>query len=317
MIKDGISRKNHVLTFLDMTSGQGAFRSRAYRLICLSVMLACGARPENAGAVGKPEIVAEGLQGGEGPVWSRDGYLLFSDTAVRKIYKYAPGQGKSVYREESDGANGNAFDRQGRLYSCEYIARRVTRTSKTGKIEVLADNYQGKRLNAPNDIVVRRDGHVYFTDPLFTPLDHRDLDIYGVYHINPAGEMELVASPKGRPNGIALSPTGKILYVGNTDERNIRAYDLDRKGKASNERVVISDLPGGPDGLKTDSKGNLYISARGIQIYSSAGKHLVAIEIPGGARNCAFGDRDFKTLYITGRTTLYRLRLNVKGAVQY
>jgi gluconolactonase len=193
----------------------------------------------------------------------------------------------------------------------------VTRTTKTGKIETLVDSYQGKRLNAPNDIVVRADGQVYFTDPLFTPLDHRDLDIYGVYHVTATGEMELVASPKGRPNGIALSPKGRILYVGNTDEKNIRAYDLDRKGKASNERILIADLPGGPDGLKTDSKGNLYIMARGIQIYSPAGKHLGAIEAPGRARNCAFGDRDFRSLYITGRTILYRVRLNVKGAVQY
>ena len=300
-----------MLVFLHMTGVRG------YRLIYLTVMLARAARPESVGAIGKPEAVADGFQGGEGPVWSRDGYLLLSDTGARKIYKYVPGRGKSVYREQSDGANGNAFDRQGRLYSCEYVARRVTRTLKTGKIETLVDNYQGKRLNAPNDIVVRRDGHVYFTDPLFTPLDHRDLDIYGVYHINPAGGMELVASPKGRPNGIALSPTGKILYVGNTDEKNIRAYDLDRKGKASNERILIADLPGGPDGLKADSKGNLYITARGIQIYSPAGKHLGVIEVPGGARNCAFGDPDFKSLYITGRTTLYRVRLDVKGAIQY
>ena len=310
-------RKNRVLIFLDMISVRRACPSRSYPLICLTVMLACTAYPESASVLGKPEVVADGFLAGEGPVWSRDGYLLVSDTEARRIYKYVPGQGKSVYREHSDGANGNTLDRQGRLYSCEYVARRVTRTSKTGKIETLADNYQGKRLNAPNDIVVRRDGHVYFTDPLFTPLDHRDLDIYGVYHISPAGELELVASPKGRPNGIALSPTGKILYVGNTDERNIRAYDLDRKGKALNERIVISDLPGGPDGLKADSKGNLYITARGVQIYTPAGKHLGAIEIPGGARNCAFGDRDFKSLYITGRTTLYRVRLNVKGAVQY
>lgn len=287
------------------------------RLISLTVVIACSACPETKIAIGKVETVADGFQGGEGPVWSRDGYLLVSDTMARKIYKYVPGKGKSVYREQSDGANGNALDRQGSLYTCEYVARRVTRTSKTGKVDTLVDSYQGKRLNAPNDIIVRRDGHVYFTDPLFTPLDRRDLDIYGVYHVTPEGEMELVASPKGRPNGIALSPNGKILYVANTDERIIRAYDLDGKGKASNERVLITDMPGGPDGLKTDSKGNLYIAARGIQIYSPAGKHLGVIEVPGGARNCAFGDGDFKTLYITGRTSLFRVRLNVKGSAQY
>jgi hypothetical protein len=127
------------------------------------------------------------------------------------------------------------MDRQGRLYTCEYISRRVTRTSKSGKIEVLAEKWEGRRLNAPNDIVVRRDGHVYFTDPLFAPLEKRELDFYGVYHITPKGQMELVAKPKGRPNGIALSPDGKILYVASSDERNIRAYDVDKQRKP-NER---------------------------------------------------------------------------------
>lgn len=264
------------------------------------------------------KTLAEGLQGGEGPAWSRDGYLLLSDTQARKIFKYVPGQpGLSLFRENSGGANGNAFDRKGRLYTCEYVTRRVSRTMVSGTVEVFVERYQGKQFNAPNDIVVRKDGNVYFTDPLFTPLDKRDLDIYGVYRVAPgSAEAELVASPKGRPNGIALSPDGKILYVGNTDEKNIRAYDLSRKGAAANERVLIADLPSGPDGLKTDSKGNLYITARGVRIYSRDGKPLGIIETPGGARNCAFGDKDLKTLYITGRTTLYSVRVPFKGAIQ-
>ena len=265
----------------------------------------------------KVESIASGFPGGEGPVWSRAGYLLFSDFSTNTIHRYDPGKGVGVFRKDSNGANGNTFDRQGRLYTCEYRSRRVTRTNKSGKIAVLAERWEGKRLNAPNDIIVRRDGHVYFTDPLFTPLEHRELDFYGVYHIMPKGKMELIARPKGRPNGIALSPDGAILYVANTDERNIRAYDLDKQGKASNERVLIATLPGGPDGMRVDTKGNLFITGRNIAVYSPQGKPLGQIALPESARNCAFGDPDFKTLYITGSETLFRVRLETPGAIQY
>ena len=129
-----------------------------------------------------------------------------------------------IFRSNSNGASGNTFDAQGRLYTCESHLRRVTRADKKGKVEVIAEKYQGKRLNAPNDIVVRKDGQIYFTDPAFgNQEDSRELDFFGVYHISRRGELDLVAKPKGRPNGIALSPNGNILYVTNSDERNIRA----------------------------------------------------------------------------------------------
>jgi gluconolactonase len=130
--------------------------------------------------------------------------------------------------------------------------------------------------------------------------------------------MELIAAKQTRPNGIALSPEGKALYVANSDERNVSAWDLDRTGMASNERVVIPKLPGGPDGMKVDIKGNLYVTARGVQIYSPAGIHLGSIEVPGGvARNCAFGGKDFRTLYITGRSALFRVQMPVRGAIHH
>jgi gluconolactonase len=262
------------------------------------------------------EEVASGFPGGEGPVWSRRGFLIFSDYSRDRLYRLAPGKTPEVYREDSHGANGNAMDRQGRLYSCEYKSRRVTRTDRRGHVEVLVDQFEGKRFNAPNDIVVRRDGHVYFTDPLFTPLDHRDLDFYGVYHVTPQGAIEAIARMKTRPNGITLSPDGKVLYVADTDARNIRAYDLDRQGKASHERIAIENLQGGPDGIRTDAKGNLYIAARGVVVYSPEGRLLGKIATPVNPRNLAFGDRDLRMLYMVGNS-IFRVRLDVPGSVQY
>ncbi|MBI3680264.1 MAG: SMP-30/gluconolactonase/LRE family protein [Acidobacteria bacterium] len=264
------------------------------------------------------EKVAAGLRFTEGPVWSREGFLLFSDVPNNLVIKFVPGEGTKSFRENSNGTNGNTFDAQGRLYSCESRTRRVVRLKKDGAWEALADKWQGKRLNAPNDIVVRRDGHLWFTDPAFgEQADHRELDFYGVYHITPKGEMDLIARPQGRPNGIALSPNGRILYVANSDERNIRAYDVDRDGKASNERVLIRDIEGPPDGIRVDEKGNLYITCKGLAVYTAQGKLLRLIEMSETPANCAFGDSDFQTLYITARTSVYRIRLNVKGSVQY
>jgi len=262
------------------------------------------------------EQIATGFTGGEGPVWSRQGFLIFSDYGVDRIYKYTPGKPPEIFRENSHGANGNTMDRQGRLYTCEYKSRTVTRTDRNGRVEIFVDKFEGKRFNAPNDIVVRRDGEVYFTDPLFTPLDHRDLDFYGVYHVTPKRKIVAIARMKTRPNGIALSPDGKILYVANTDERNIRAYDLDKKGDASHEQIVIPDLPAGPDGIRTDAKGNLYITARGVVVYAPDGKQLGKINPPVSPRNLAFGDSDLKTLYMVG-DTVYKVRVDIPGSLQY
>ena len=263
------------------------------------------------------EKVAANHRFTEGHVWSREDFLLFSDVPANRIHKL-DASGVTVVRENSNGANGNTFDAQGRLYTCESRTRRVVRQDKEGKIEILAERWEGKRLNAPNDIVVRRDGHVYFTDPAFgNQADTRELDFYGVYHIPPKGPMELVAKPAGRPNGIALSPNGRILYVANSDERNVRAYDLDRSGKATGERVLISGIEGVPDGMRVDEKGNLYVTCKDLAVYTPEGRLLHRIEMSETPSNCAFGDPDFQTLYVTARTSVYRIRLNVKGAIQY
>ena|SRR5438552_2475136 len=264
------------------------------------------------------EHVASGYHFTEGPVWSREGYLLFSDVPDNKIIKLEAGQKPAVFRDNTNGANGNTFDSQGRLYSCESRTRRVVRIDKKGETQVLAERWEGRRLNAPNDIVVRKDGHIYFTDPAFgNQADTRELDFYGVYHITPKGQLNLIAKPAGRPNGIALSANGHLLYVANSDEHNVRAYDVDRNGEVSNERVAVSGIDGVPDGIRLDEKGNIYVAANGIAIYDSHGKLTLTHPLAETPANCTFGDPDFQTLYITARTSVYRLRLNVKGAVQY
>jgi gluconolactonase len=264
------------------------------------------------------EKVATGYIFTEGPAWSRDGYLIFSDIPGDKLLEFKPGGKPTNFRENSSGAIGNTFDAQGRLYSCESHSRRVTRTDRKGKIEVLAERWQGKRLNAPNDIVVRKDGQVYFTDPAFgNQQDSRELDFYGVFHISHRGELDVVAKSKGRPNGIALSPNGRILYVTNSDQRNVRAYDLDRNGEASNERVLISNIAGIPDGIKVDETGNLYVAAARIEVHTPEGKPIGGFVMQETPSNCAFGDVDLQSLYITARTSVYRVRLNVKGSLQY
>jgi len=287
------------------------------RRLCASVL---GALTPTALAQEEHQInrVAGGFRFTEGPAWSREGFLLFSDVPNDQILKYVPGEKPTVFRENSNGANGNAFDAQGRLYSCESRTRRVVRMDKKGNMQVLADKWAGKRLNAPNDIVIRKDGHVYFTDPAFgNQADTRELDFFGVYHITPKGELSVIAKPAGRPNGIAFAPGGHVLYIANSDEHNVRAYDVDHNGEVSGERVVISGVSGVPDGIRVDEKGNIYVAENGVAVYDAHGKLTETIEFSETPANCAFGDSDLQTLYITARTSLYRVRRNVKGALQY
>jgi gluconolactonase len=264
------------------------------------------------------EKVDTGFRFAEGPVWSREGFLLFSDGAKGELRKKPVGERSTMYREGHAGASGLAFDGQGRLYVCESRARRVIRIDKKGQLEVLAEKWEGKRLNAPNDIVVRRDGHIYFTDPAFgDQSDTKELDFHGLYHINPKGVVEVLAKSTTRPNGLALSSNGRILYMSNSDERNVRAYDVDRNGVLSGERVLVAKTQGVPGGMCTDEKGNLYVAAKDLAVYSAAGKLIHGMELSEGPSNCAFGDPDLQTLYITARTSVFKVHLDVKGALQH
>lgn len=273
--------------------------------------------PPNTPMSAGVERVASSLGYVEGPVWSKKGFLLFSDMLASRILKMAAANHVETYRDDSNGTNGNALDAQGRLYSCERDGRRVVRRGMNGHVTVIASLFEGKRLNDPNDVVVRGDGQVYFSDSRPKgSLQPFELDSAGLYHVNPQGKISLIAKMPA-PNGVTLTPDGHTLYVSDTAERTIIAYDLDADGNASRKRVFVSGIDGGPDGLRVARNGNVYIAARGIAIYSPAGKLLQTIELPETPANCAFGDRDLKTLYVTARTSIYRVRIPDQGFLLY
>ena len=292
-----------------MTGTCGAGGPRGYPA-CQLIFLLSLAQLAFAQGIGELrfERLAQGYRFTEGPAWSKEGgYLIFSDTPSDRLLKWAPGSAVTVYRADANGPAGNAFDAQGRLYTCETRTRRVTRTDKNGKIEVLADAWDGKRLNAPSQIAVARNGHVYFTDPAFgAQSDHRELDFHGVYHIPPKGAMTLVARFASRPRGIALSPNGRTLYVSNADDHNIRAWEVDRNGETANERVLATKIEGAPAGIAVDEQGNVWVAAKGIAIYSPEGKRVHLIELHDVVSSLAFGEADFKTLFIAARAVVFR-----------
>ena len=274
------------------------------------------------------EQVATGMRWAEGPVWFGDGrYVLVSDIPNNRIMRYDEANGNwGVFRQPSNFANGNARDRQGRLITCEHLTRRVTRTEYDGKITVLADNFNGKRLNSPNDIVCKSDGSIWFTDPPFGiggdwEGDKQTSELpHSVYRIAPDGKLGLVTADLAGPNGIAFSPDEKTLYVSNSMPRMyIRAYDVGAGGKLSNPHDLISFPPPNPadvpDGMKVDSAGNLWASGPGgVRIITPQGKVLGQIVIPETVANVGFA-KDGKTVYLTGSTSLYRLHSAIPGEI--
>lgn len=251
----------------------------------------------------------------EGPVWvASNKHLLFTDIPANRIVSFKDGK-FATFRAPSSNANGLTLDKQGRLIAFEHGARRVTRTAADGTVTVLAERHEGKRLNSPNDGVVMSDGAIYFTDPPYgVKPDERELDFQGVYRISPDGKkLTLLVRDFIKPNGIAFAPDEKTLYVNDTEAGHIRAFDVAADGGISNSRV-FAKTPGA-DGMKVDIEGNVYCtSATGVMVFDRAGKLLGTIATPEQPANCAFGDADWKSLYMTCRTGLYRVRISVSGS---
>lgn len=288
----------------------------------------------------KIEKLHSGFQFTEGPVWvtGESPYLLFSDIPANTIYKWAPSGQISdflnpVFEDEIQegqyskyiGSNGLTLDSEGRVVMCEHGAGRVSRIENDGKRTVLVAKYKGKRLNSPNDAVYASDGSLYFTDPpyIFPKLNDdpaKEQVFNGVYKLSPDGKLDLLISDLTFPNGIALSPDEKTLYVAvsDSDNRVLMSYKVNENGSLGESKVFYdgnaSEAEGAPDGLKVDKLGNLYCTGPGgVLIFSPEGKHLGTIEPEELPSNVAWGDADSKTLYITARSSIYRIRLNIEG----
>ncbi|HYE15755.1 MAG TPA: SMP-30/gluconolactonase/LRE family protein, partial [Pyrinomonadaceae bacterium] len=288
--------------------------------------------------------LAEGFEFTEGPVWVRDGggYLLFSDPNANTIYKFKPNGGEpgelSVFKRPSGyagadiaeyrqpGSNGLALDPQGRLTINQHGNRRVIRLEKDGSETVLADRFEGRRLNSPNDLIYRSDGTLFFTDPpfglpKFGEDPRKELPFSGIYSLRD-GKLRVVSKDFTGPNGLALSPDEKYLYVGNWDTKRVvvMRYEVRPDGTLANGRPFFDLTPAldreqnAIDGVKVDREGNLYVSGPGgLWVISAEGKHLGTIITPRHVHNMAWGDEDGKTLYLCARSALYRMRLNVAG----
>jgi gluconolactonase len=288
------------------------------------------------------ERVATGFEFTEGPVWSPDGALLFSSPNTNSIYRLDPELGKvTLFRPKSGytgvdigrylqpGSNGLTFDPDGRLVICQHGNRRVLRVNPHGDTTVIADSFEGRRLNSPNDVVCRSDGSVWFTDPPFGRAGmaddpDRELDFSGVFRVAPDGEVTLIDGSLEGPNGIAFSPDERVLYVGNWDPsaKVVVRYDLSETGEVSGRAVFfdMTDAPGegAIDGIKVDVEGNLYVCGPcGIWVISPAGERLGLIELPEAPHNLAFGGDDARDLYVTALTSVYRLRTDVPGITPF
>lgn len=280
----------------------------------------------------KIELLAFGFNWSEGPVW-RDGGIVFSDVPENTVFGWKEGDtaAKVVLKPsgslsgEGQGSNGLQVDAQGNLILCQHGERRIARLEKDGTFTSLADKYEGKRFNSPNDLVIAKSGTIFFTDPPYglKKGEAPELPQHGIYSVTPAGKVSLVISDIRFPNGIALSPDQKTLYIAVSDPKNTRvmAYDLQDDGSAKNGRVFFNAQPlksaerkGGCDGMKVDASGNIWTTGPGgVLIISKDGKHLGSILTGQATANCAFGGADHNTLYITADMFLLRVKTLTAG----
>ncbi|MGD9890171.1 MAG: SMP-30/gluconolactonase/LRE family protein [Dehalococcoidia bacterium] len=267
----------------------------------------------------EPERPATGFGFTEGPAWHPEGFYYFVDIRANRLYRLAPGGPPEVVREDTGEGNGTTFDLQGRLLMCEGSNRRITRMEDGGRIVTLADRFEGKRFNRPNDIVCRSDGSIYFTDPgLRVPLHERELPYAGVYRIDPDGTINLFADCE-YPNGLAFSPDERILYVANTRwTPYIHAFELEPNGEMRRRRIFADmssdERDGVPDGMAVDADGRVYCTGPGgTWVFDPDGARIGIIRTPEVPANLTFGGPDLRTLFFTARTSIYTLRATVPG----
>lgn len=270
------------------------------------------------------EEVAGGFDFTEGAVWNHvEGHLIFSDMPGNVMRRWTAADGIDVFRQPSNMANGNTYDLQGRLVTCEHATSRVTRTEHDGSISVLASHYDGKELNSPNDVIVRSDGSIYFSDPSFGRMDYYgvlrepELDVRGVYRLDSDGGLRLLVDDFDQPNGLAFSLDERQLFINDTMRAHIRVFDVGDDGGLCNGRVwaeLTGDRDGLADGMKVDSEGNLYTAGPGgVQVFGPDAACRGVIHVPQGVANFAWGDADLRSLFINAGTSLYRTRVNVPG----
>ena len=271
----------------------------------------------------KLETVGTGFGFTEGPMWDPAGFLYVSDETINKIYKLYPDGRKQEVISLGD-PDGNTFDRDHRLIDCASVLRAIIEVTPEGKYKVLADRYQGKKLNSPNDVIIGPDGAIYFTDPTLDLVagEKQEIPFQGVYRLAKDGDLTLLTKDLTQPNGLAFSPDGKRFYVDDSEKRNIRVYDVAADGSLTNGRI-FGEEPGGkgdgvPDGIKVDKNGNLFVTGpKGIWAWDANGHHLGTIVVPEQPANLTWGDKDYRTLYITATTSVYRLRMKGEGFVPY
>jgi gluconolactonase len=265
--------------------------------------------------------IASGFGFTEGPVWDESGFLYVSDEVQNKIYRVSSNGEKEPVVSLGD-PDGNTFDTKRRLIDCASVLRAIISVSPDGQYTILADHYEGKRFNSPNDVVTGPDGALYFTDPtLDLPAGQKqELPLQGVYRLGEKGEVTLLVKDMSQPNGLAFSPDGKRLYVDDSDRRDIRVFDFGPSAAVTNERLFGEEKGTGgvPDGMRVDESGNLFVvGPQGIWVWDAQGRHLGTIIVPEDAANLTWGDKDYQTLYITATTSVYRIRTNTHGFVPY
>ena len=266
--------------------------------------------------------MATGFGFTEGPVWDDAGFLYVSDETLNKIFRVELNGARHEVISLGD-PDGNTYDRQHRLIDCASVLRAIIEVTPDGKYKILADKFEGKRFNSPNDVIIGPDGAIYFTDPtLDLPQGQKqEIPFQGVYRLDMKGTVTLLTKDLSQPNGLAFSPDGKHLYVDDSEQRNLRVYDFSN-GKLSDARIFGSE-PGGkgdgvPDGMRVDTNGNIFVTGPGgIWVWDPEGRHLGTIVVPEQPANLTWGDKDRGTLYLTATTSVYKIRTKVHGFIPY